>query len=70
MNFYGIRDNRNYPDSRFWKIAGEEKSPMTFGFDAHTVESAYDGESLEKALALVEKFNLNYIGKPSIIKLT
>ena len=69
MNFYGIRDGRNYPDMRFWKIAGEEKCPMTFGFDAHTTDSAYDGESLVKAKALVNELSLNYIGKPEIIKL-
>lgn len=69
MNFYGIRDHRNYPDSRFWRIAGEEGSPMTFGFDAHTTESAYDGDSLVTAEMLVEKYNLNYIGKPCIIDL-
>ena len=69
MNFYGIRDHRNYPDPRFWQMAGEERSPMTFGFDAHTVESAYDGESLLTAKEMVEKYNLNYIGKPQIIKL-
>lgn len=69
MNFYGIRDHRNYPDPRFWQMAGEEHSPMTFGFDAHTVDSAYDGESLKAAKELVEKYDLNYIGKPQIIKL-
>ena len=69
LNFYGIRDHRNYPDSRFWRIAGEEKCPVTFGFDAHTVESAYDGASLAEAKKLVEKYHLNYIGKPCIIDL-
>lgn len=69
MNFYGIRDHRNYPDPRFWRIAGEEQSPMTFGFDAHTAESAYDGESLDVANEAVKKFNLKYIGKPTIINI-
>lgn len=69
INFYGIRDKRNYPDLRFWKMVGEEKSPVTFGFDAHTVESAFDGQSLGRALELCDKFNLNYIVKPSIIRL-
>ena len=40
---------------------------MTFGFDAHDVPSAFDEKSLKKAKMLVEKYNLNYIGKPDII---
>ncbi len=69
INLLGIRENRKYPDQRFWKIAGEEKSPVTFGFDAHDVLAAYDGDSLVKARELVEKFGLNYIGKPEIVRL-
>lgn len=65
INFLGMRYERNYPNEAFWKIAGEEKPPVTFGFDAHDVLSAYDGESLEKAKALVDKYDLNYIGKPT-----
>ena len=66
INFLGIRDNRSYPRELFWKIAGEIKSPVTFGFDAHDVMSAYDEDSLEKAKKLVEKYKLNYIGKAEI----
>lgn len=67
INFYGIRDNRYYPTEAFWQIAGQERSPVTFGFDAHDVLSAYDGTSLEKAQQLVKKHHLNYIGKPPLI---
>ncbi len=67
INFLGIRGNRIYPDERFWKIAGEEGCPVVFGFDSHTADSAYDGQSLIKAYALVERFGLNYIGKPNLV---
>lgn len=69
MNFLGIRDKRIYPNEKFWQIAGKVGAPVTFGFDAHDVESAYDGESLITAKRLVEKYNLNYIGKPNLILL-
>lgn len=69
INFLGIRENREYPNEKFWKIAGEEKCPVTFGFDAHDVLSAYDGESLAKAKKMVKKFNLNYIDKPEIVNI-
>ncbi len=42
INFLGIRENRNYPTDAFWQVAGEEQAPVTFGFDAHDVESAFD----------------------------
>jgi len=69
INFLGIRDNRNYPNEIFWQIAGEEKSPITFGFDAHTIDSACDRKSLKIAKEIVSKNKLKYIGKPEIIRL-
>lgn len=67
INFLGIREKRNYPNEDFWVIAGEEKSPVTFGFDAHDPFSAFDGASLVTAKKLVEKYELNYIGEPKLI---
>lgn len=69
INFLGIRENRRYPNETFWQIAGEENSPVTFGFDAHDVKSAFDGQSLVKAKELVEKYKLNYIGEPALVRL-
>ncbi len=67
INCLGIRGKRNYPNKVFWQVAAEEKSPVTFGFDAHEPKSAFDDESLITAKALVEELGLNYIGKPNII---
>ncbi len=69
INCLGIRDNRHYPNMSFWEMAGEEQCPVTFGFDAHDVMSAYDGESVPKAEAMVKKYNLNYIGRPNVVLL-
>lgn len=69
INFLGIRTNRRYPLDKFWEIAGREKSPVTFGIDAHDAKSAGDIASVQKAMELVEKHNLNYIGKPNLILL-
>lgn len=69
INFLGIREHRPYPDDRFWKIAGEERCPVTFGMDAHDTASAYDQASFATALEMVKKFGLNYIGKPRIINI-
>ena len=69
INFLGIRDRRHYPREKFWQTVGETDAPVTFGFDAHDKMSAYDGESLKVAKEMVQKHNLNYIGKPKIVLL-
>ena len=66
INFLGIRDGRHYPDERFWRIAGEERAPVTFGFDAHRPEDAFDAASLKTALDMVDRLGLNYIGEPRL----
>ena len=67
INFLGIRENRLYPKEHFWELVGKTKAPVTFGFDAHTAKDACDLNSLPVAMKIVEKYNLNYIGKPEII---
>jgi histidinol-phosphatase (PHP family) len=69
VNFLGIREGRYYPNEAFWKTVGEVGAPVTFGFDAHTTDSAFDEKSIEIAKNFVKKLNLNYIGKPVLRKL-
>ena len=66
INFLGIRERRCYPRESFWKIAREFSSPVTFGFDAHDVMAAYDSASLPRAMELVQRYELNYIGEPTL----
>lgn len=66
INFLGIRRGRHYPNERFWQIAGEEQSPVTFGYDAHATSEAYDPDSLPIAMDMVDKYHLNYIGRPTL----
>jgi len=69
LNFLGIRQGRRYPNERFWQIAGEIGVPVTFGFDAHDEAAAGDVASLPRAMEIVEKYNLNYIGEPKLVLL-
>ena len=59
------RSDKRFPLSSP-QIAGEVGAPVTFGSDAHDPSDTYDGESVKKALEMVEKFGLNYIGEPKI----
>ena len=67
INFLGIREKRIYPNMVFWRIAGEEKAPVTYGLDAHRTEDACDRASLAVAQGMVEEYKLNYIGMPKMI---
>lgn len=61
INMLGLRENRHYPDERFWKIAGETGNRVILGIDAHCVEQIYDRETYEKGIKLVEKYHLDLI---------
>lgn len=61
INFLGIRENRLYPRENFWKIAGEEHCQVIFGIDAHQTHTFAYQNSHEKAMELVNKYNLNLI---------
>ena len=69
INFLGIRTGRIYPNEDFWEIAGEEKCPVTYGFDAHDPQAACDLDSVKRADELVAKYGLCYIGEPKIIRI-
>jgi histidinol-phosphatase (PHP family) len=66
INCLGIRSHRHYPNEKFWRLAGETGVKVVYGFDAHDPLSAYDGESIPKMLALVEKYNLNFEKNPTL----
>ncbi len=70
INCLGIRDNRNYPTRNMFQLMGETQCPVTMGFDAHDIENAYDGVSAQKALDYVKEYGMNYIGRPSLVKLS
>ncbi|MBQ8588723.1 MAG: histidinol-phosphatase [Clostridia bacterium] len=61
LNFLGIRGKRNYPNDSFWRLAGEENSPVVFGIDAHSPSSSYDEASLKIAMELADKYSLNIV---------
>ena len=50
LNLLGLREGRNYPDPRFWRIAGEEGNTVILGCDAHRPEDAWDPETEARAL--------------------
>lgn len=61
INLLGIWTNRNYPDLRFWKIAGEAGNKVILGADAHQPDKVWNLQALETAEKIVESCRLNLI---------
>ena len=53
LNLLGLREGRNYPDERFWRIVGEEGGKAILGSDAHRPEHVLDpfAEALVREMA-------------------
>ncbi|MBO7515769.1 MAG: histidinol-phosphatase [Lachnospiraceae bacterium] len=66
INFLGIWDHRNYPDRRFWKIAGQEQVDVIFGADAHHVSKIWLPECEKVAMQIVEENGLHLLTQMDI----
>ena len=58
INLLGLRTGRNYPDERFWRIAGEEGNTAVLGCDAHTPRDVLSPEAEAEARQLAERYSL------------
>ena len=61
INLLGIREGRNYPDERFWRLAAEEGCTALLGCDAHRPEDLGDAGSERKALEMAERLGLRLL---------
>ena len=61
INLLGLRDDRNYPDLRFWKLAGEEGNEVILGSDAHMPWDVLDPDSIKRAYQIIDRYSLNLI---------
>ena len=55
VNLLGVREDRNYPDERFWKIVAREGNPVIYGYDAHQPDHLLSPEVIAKADRFLEK---------------
>jgi len=61
INFEGMRGGRHYPAERFWRLAAEENCSVVLGCDAHDPQGVCDWESEEKAMRMVETYDLQLL---------
>ena len=61
INLLGIRENRHYPNGRFWEIAAQEGCKAVLGCDAHQPRWVTDPGSEEKAIRMAERLGLELL---------
>lgn len=60
-NILGLRQNRQYPNPLFWRIAAREENTVIIGSDAHTPVDVFDKESTIRAIEEIEAFGLKRV---------
>lgn len=60
-NLLGLRNGRNYPDDRFWRIAAEVGNTVIMGLDAHDVEDFILADVERQALENLKKLGITPI---------
>ncbi len=58
LNLLGIKENRHYPDSRFYKIAAEIKNEVVLGMDIHDASVFFNPEPERKAREMANELGL------------
>ncbi len=61
LNLLGMRQGRNYPDERFWALAGEEGCQVILGCDAHNPDDLRCRETEKQARELAHACGLNIV---------
>lgn len=61
VNLLGIRQQRHYPNIRFWEMAAQEGCQVVFGCDAHKPEDVTDPASEKVALELIGSLGLELL---------
>lgn len=63
INLLGLREHKNYPSARFWKIAGALECPAVLGCDAHSPACVADPDNVSKAEAYAARYNVQLLNE-------
>ena len=70
INGVGLRSGRNYPDLRFWELAGQEGCTVLFGCDAHAPHHVCDLESYAKAQKIASTCGLELVKDVKLVPIS
>ena len=68
INLLGIREGKDYPNPKFWRIAGEEGCPAVLGVDAHDPASLRETAAEQKARELAQAYQIPVVEELTIDK--
>ena len=63
INMYGLRENRAYPRTDFWTLAGDLGSTAILGSDCHRIEHVADQDEIKQAQEYAARFGLKVVDK-------
>ena len=58
INILGLREGRHYPREDFLALVSKHGGKMIVGCDAHRPQDVYDEPTVQRALALLEKYGI------------
>jgi histidinol-phosphatase (PHP family) len=61
INVLGLWEQRPYPSTRFWEIAGKIGNTAVIGIDAHAPEQILNSEAIHKAEQFCETYGLKRV---------
>ena len=69
INLLGFRLGRNYPDERFWRVAGEEGCDAVLGCDAHDPGDLRVPEAEQRMREMAERCSLRLLDSVELRRL-
>ena len=67
INLYGMRDGRHYPNTEFWKVAGQLGAVATLGFDSHHEKHVADRNEIINGLRFADKHGIEIVDEIKLI---
>ena len=69
INLLGMKLGRNYPNPLFWELAAEENCDVILGRDAHDPNHLLDSATEQRAMEMVQRFDLHLLDRMQPIDL-
>jgi histidinol-phosphatase (PHP family) len=67
INLLGLKDGRNYPSERFFKLASEYELPVILGCDAHSPMRVADKDEIKAAREFAKRCGIKLVENVKIV---
>lgn len=69
INLEGMRTGKNYPEERFWRIAGEVGNAVVLGADCHLPQGVTGQDRVAPALQMARRCGLQVLDRVQIVRI-